>query len=240
MSSISSCPHCKSSDLKKYGFQLKKQRYLCKQCNRILTENATFHHRPTEDKEQAVKLYLQGLSFRAIARLIGVTHVTVLRWVKSFAQKAEEQGEAIPPQKKDLILIELDEFWHYVGSKKNKLWIWKAFCRDSGQLVGWVCGNRDESALRRLLQKIKSFNPCFYATDNWQSYSTLIPEHSHFIGNRHTVAGEQNNGRQRRWFARFRRKSIVVSKCANMVHLTMVLFARFHVNGVLEDIGKFL
>ena len=46
-----------------------------------------------------------------------------------------------------------------------------------------------------------------------------------------TVFIERNNGRQRHWFARFRRKSIAVSKTLEMVDLTMALFARFHVNG---------
>jgi transposase-like protein len=48
-----------------------------------------------------------------------------------------------------------------------------------------------------------------------------------------------NNCRQRHWFARFKRKSIVVSKSLHMVDLTMALFARFHVNGVREDIVTF-
>jgi IS1 family transposase len=33
------------------------------------------------------------------------------------------------------------------------------------------------------------------------------------------------------WFARFQRKSIVVSRSLEMVELTMALFAKFHVNG---------
>jgi insertion element IS1 protein InsB len=53
------------------------------------------------------------------------------------------------------------------------------------------------------------------------------------------VAIERNNGRQRHWFARFRRKSIVVSKSFRMVELTMALFARFHVNGLIEEISTF-
>ena len=43
------------------------------------------------------------------------------------------------------------------------------------------------------------------------------------------------HGRQRHWFARFRRKSIVVSKTLEMIDLTMALFARFHVNGSWKD-----
>ena len=45
-----------------------------------------------------------------------------------------------------------------------------------------------------------------------------------------TVAIERNNGRQRHRLARFRRKSIVVSKSAEMVDLTLGLFAAYNVN----------
>ena len=55
-----------------------------------------------------------------------------------------------------------------------------------------------------------------------------------------TVYLEQNNGRQRHWFARFRRKSIVVFKTLEMVDLTMALFAKFHVSGSWEDIAIFI
>ncbi len=45
---------------------------------------------------------------------------------------------------------------------------------------------------------------------------------------------EQNNGRQRHWFCRFRRKTIAVSRSREMVDLTLFLFAAYHVNGSLE------
>ena len=49
-----------------------------------------------------------------------------------------------------------------------------------------------------------------------------------------TIGIEQNNGRQRHWFARFRRKSIVVSKSREMVDLTLFLFAAYHVNSSIH------
>jgi insertion element IS1 protein InsB len=47
---------------------------------------------------------------------------------------------------------------------------------------------------------------------------------------------ERNHCRQRHWFGRFKRKSIIVSKAKAMVDLTMALFARFRVNGDLAEI----
>jgi hypothetical protein len=50
----------------------------------------------------------------------------------------------------------------------------------------------------------------------------------------HTI--ERNHCRQRHWFERFKRKSIIVSKAKNMVDLTIALFARFRVNGDVAEI----
>ena len=123
--------------------------------------------------------------------------------------------------------------------KKSKLWIWKAYCRATGQLIDWECGARDQATLKRLLTRLKRWNIWFYFTDHWKVYPMEISENDLFQGKSGTVAIERNNGRQRHWFARFRRKSIVVSKSLHMVELTMALFARFHVNGNVEDILSF-
>ncbi|MCG9127323.1 IS1 family transposase [Candidatus Poribacteria bacterium] len=40
----------------------------------------------------------------------------------------------------------------------------------------------------------------------------------------------------RHWLGRFKRKSIIVSKCKEMVDLTIALFARFPTNGDVFDI----
>jgi insertion element IS1 protein InsB len=46
-------------------------------------------------------------------------------------------------------------------------------------------------------------------------------------GKAHTHAIERNNGRQRHWLARFKRRSIVVSKSLSMIDVSMTLFAYF-------------
>ncbi len=67
--------------------------------------------------------------------------------------------------------------------------------------------------------------------DEYSVYTETVPEEYLLQSKSQTVFIERNNGRQRHWFARFRRKSIAVSKTLEMVDLTMALFARFHVNG---------
>jgi IS1 family transposase len=78
-----------------------------------------------------------------------------------------------------------------------------------------------------------------YCTDHWDAYASELPEGKLVQSKAETVAIERNNGRQRHWFARFRRRSIVVSKSLQMVDLTMALFARFHVNGSMEEVLSF-
>lgn len=61
-------------------------------------------------------LYSRGLSFRAVGELLGTTAQSVLRcgYVDTVCHTP---GQAA--------VVELDEMWHYVGSKDTKLWIWK-------------------------------------------------------------------------------------------------------------------
>ncbi len=115
--------------------------------------------------------------------------------------------------------------------KENKLWIWKAYRRETGELVDWECGGRDKATLARLLERLKKWNVEMYCADEYAVYTDMIPEDQLYQSKSQTKYIEQNNGRQRHWYARFRRKSIVVSKSLQMVDLTMALFAKFHVNG---------
>ena len=76
----------------------------------------------------------------------------------------------------------------------------------------------------------------FYCTDHWKVYATVIPPEKLIMSKAKTAEIERNHCRQRHWFGRFKRKSIIVSKAKDMVDLTMALFARFRVNGNVSEI----
>ena len=120
--------------------------------------------------------------------------------------------------------------------KKNKLWIWKAYRRVPDELIDLKCGGRDKETFSKLMDRLKKWNVEFFCTDGYNVYNQVIDKNKLLQTKSQTYFLEQNNGRQRHWYARFRRKSIVVSKSLEMVDLTMALFARFHVNGSLKDI----
>ena len=107
------CPKCQSREVVKNGKVQGKQRYKCKSCSLQFTR-LTPRGRPAQEKAMAVTLYTLGLSIRAIARLIGVSPTAVLKWIKTFAKTHYEK-----PAPGDAILVELDEMWHYIKSKKT-------------------------------------------------------------------------------------------------------------------------
>jgi hypothetical protein len=65
-------------------------------------------------KKDALILYLEGLGFRSIGRVLHVSHVTVFNWIKAFGEKLDEFRNQSGIQ-----VIELDEVHTYIGQKKT-------------------------------------------------------------------------------------------------------------------------
>ena len=107
------CPKCSSSEVVKNGNHLGRQRYLCKSCRLQFTRTSA-RGRPASEKASAVLLYTLGLSLNCIARIFKVSTPAVLRWVRLFAEKTYEK-----PEPAEAVIVELDEMWHYLGSKKT-------------------------------------------------------------------------------------------------------------------------
>ena len=71
----------------------------------------------TKLKAFSYLLYLEGLGFRAIGRLLNVSNVTVLRWIRALSKEYEIKKET---STRYTSVIEIDEMWHYIGKKKGK------------------------------------------------------------------------------------------------------------------------
>jgi IS1 family transposase len=111
-------------------------------------------------------------------------------------------------------------------------------CRDTGELIAWECGDRDKATLEKLVQRLEKWSVKVYYTDDWKVYPSVISRDKLVQTKKETQGIERNNCRMRHWFARFKRKSIIVSKSVEMVNVTVALFARFRVNGDVFDILK--
>lgn len=58
----------------------------------------------------------------------------------------------LPAQSEEV--LELDELWSFVGSKKQAIWLWVALYRRTRQVVAWHWGDRSARTCRALWNKI--------------------------------------------------------------------------------------
>ncbi len=108
------CPKCNSSSHKKNGIVGGRQRYKCHDCGYNYTVELKSTAFSTYVKKQALQLYLEGLGFRSIGRVLGVSHVSVQRWIKKFGQELEDLKS-----ENEISIVEMDEMHTYIGNKQN-------------------------------------------------------------------------------------------------------------------------
>lgn len=82
MQNTGSCPRCGHEHHTKSGIVNQRQRYRCKSCNYHFSVLRVGKKIDSYFVTKALQLYLEGLSYREIERVIGVSHVTVMNWVK--------------------------------------------------------------------------------------------------------------------------------------------------------------
>ena len=106
------CIKCSGKNTIKSGKIKEIQRYKCKDCNFFYTTG-----KKSMDpciKKMALQLYLEGLGFRSIGRILSFSHVSVYNWIKYYGQKLDKIRAT---QEADI--IEIDEMHTYINSKKN-------------------------------------------------------------------------------------------------------------------------
>ncbi len=113
------CPKCLSEKFVKSGFTKGKQRYKCKKCTCHFTQSQQ-KGAPLETKIMALKLYLEGMGFRSIGRILKVSNVTVLYWIRTLGKSVKAYVNThLPDDIRHVDFIEMDEMWHFTR-KKNK------------------------------------------------------------------------------------------------------------------------
>lgn len=116
---MSTCPHCHRADQQvKVGLNPSgSQRYKCKVCDRKYTPEPHEAGYPQEVRDQAVRMYVDGLNFRRIARTLQVNHQSVINWVNAHVARLPD----LPPPTDDRPeVVELDELFTFVGEKRNQ------------------------------------------------------------------------------------------------------------------------
>lgn len=123
------CKKCKASDFSKNGIVRGLQRYVCKACK------CNFTMTPERGRSPAIKalatvLYgLGNMSFGSIGRILGVSDVSVLNWVRATAAALPE-----PVVPADVKIVMIDEMHHFVKKSLKKYGCGEPLILSSGEL----------------------------------------------------------------------------------------------------------
>ncbi len=115
---IEFCPNCGSDRKIKSGIVNKKQRYKCKKCNYFFTVNKIGKKIDDYYVNKSLQLYLEGLTYREIERILGVSHVSIMNWVKKYNIKRPDNINYHPTYK-ILNASELSEYFMRPGNIKG-------------------------------------------------------------------------------------------------------------------------
>lgn len=136
------CPKCWNEEYIKNGIHIwtQRQRYKCKnqECKCEFTKKELWRVK-FETKVMALKLYLEWMWFRWIWRILWVSNVSVLNWIREFWYVALELQKQFLNKLTNIPDLELDEMWHFVGKKLTN-------CG-----YGWVQKNEKQKLLHGLV-----------------------------------------------------------------------------------------
>jgi transposase-like protein len=116
--STPTCPKCNATEATKSGIIAGRQRYKCKNCGYHFSVEKIGREVDNYYVIKALQLYLEGVSYREIERLLGVSHVSVMNWVKKYGVQAPRQT-GYRPTYKILNQKELAEFFQKPENLKS-------------------------------------------------------------------------------------------------------------------------
>lgn len=107
--------------------------------------------------------------------------------------------------------------WTFVKHRKaGKRWFWYAYDRDSGQILAFHIGKRNDSACKALVKKLSHLQIDSFRTDDWKSYKKHLPPDKHIISKTKTTHIERRNRDFRTHIKRLARETVCFSKKDDM------------------------
>ena len=118
----------------------------------------------------------------------------------------------------------MDEMWSFVGSKRHQRWLGHAIDHQTGHVLAYVCGPREDDVF---LERKVLLEPCgimhFY-TDGWGAYSRHLDPTQHTVGKQYTQKIERKHTTWRARIKCLARKTMCFSRSILMHDLVIGLF----------------
>ncbi|MBT3206850.1 MAG: IS1 family transposase [Bacteroidetes bacterium] len=109
------CLKCNCTDRVKNGFAKGLQRYKCKECGYNYTVENRSGEYSRATKRKALQLYLEGLGFRSIGRILDVSNVSILNWIRDFGDNVK----GLKSDNNSIKFVDLEEVNSYIKNKNK-------------------------------------------------------------------------------------------------------------------------
>ena len=112
----------------------------------------------------------------------------------------------------------------WVGKKRNQRWLWHGIERGSEKILADIFGRRKDKVLLELNKLLEPLGIKKYCTDDWGAYERHIPEEKQEIGKKKTQQIERKHLGLRTRIKGLARRTICISKSAEMQDIVIGLF----------------
>ena len=152
------CPSCTSTLVKKNGhIHNGKQKYQCLACKRQFVLDPTQKIVDEHTKSLVRKALLERVSLEGVCRIFGISMPWLLEFMNDLIAELPEHLNAEVVSENDeieVVLLEADELWSYVGSKDNPQWLWLVMHSRTRQVVAMQVGPRNKQTAEKLFYKL--------------------------------------------------------------------------------------
>lgn len=153
-----SCPNCCSHTVRKNGsIHTGKQKYQCVSCNKQFVENPQNKIIPEGTKERIRRSLLERVSLEGICRIFDISMPWLLEFMEKIFQSLPENlhaGIIAENDEFEVLVLEIDELWSFVGNKKNDQWLWIVMHAETRQILAFHVGNRTNASGEALMAKL--------------------------------------------------------------------------------------
>jgi insertion element IS1 protein InsB len=136
----------------------------------------------------------------------------------------DDEGTALAVVVRKVEAAELGEMWSFVGRKKHPRWLWGALDHQTGRMLAYVFGRREDQALLQLKALLVPFGITRFYTDGWGAYKRHLDPNYHEVGKHHTQQLERKHLTLRTRIKRLVRKTICFSRSVHMHDIVIGLF----------------
>jgi hypothetical protein len=135
-----------------------KQNYRCIECGKQFIDDPESNLISEKTRELVRRSLLEKVSLNGICRIFDVSMPWLLDFIDSIIKGLPEDLNAeISCNENDeieMVKLEADELWSFVGNKKNDQWLWLVFHKQSRQVLAMQIGPRDKKTAESLFAKL--------------------------------------------------------------------------------------